>query len=95
MRHVLAEARRREQAFDQFGIGVGRFVGQERGDFPGVWRKTGEVQRDAPDERGLVRRRREGQPSCFSRASRKASSGPALRSDGGAGLTGGSNDQCL
>ena len=51
---AFAVARRGQQAVQHFGVGLRRFVGEERVYFIGVGRQTGQVERGAPDQRALV-----------------------------------------
>ena len=51
---AFAVCRRGEQAFDEFGVGVGRGVGDEGGGFGRRRRESREVERRATDERRTV-----------------------------------------
>ena len=53
-RHPFSISRRRQQAIDDFLVGVGRVVVQERVDFGRRRRQAGQVQAHATDERGAV-----------------------------------------
>ncbi len=64
---TLAVVRRGQQAIDEPFVGVGRLVGQKRVDSSGFGRQPQQIERQAADQRPLVRIGREGELFRFER----------------------------